>query len=47
MIPGASRLEHIEMNTNASKFKDLSPKEMHEVEKIYEIYIKSHVHYMW
>ena len=47
VIPGASRLEHIEMNTNASKFKDLSPKEMHEVEKIYEIYIKPHVHYMW
>ncbi len=47
VIPGASRAEHIAMNTNASEFKDLSQKEMHEVEKIYEIYIKKPVHYLW
>ncbi len=47
VIPGASRLEHIKMNVKASEQKDLLPKEMHEVEKIYEKYIKDPVHYLW
>lgn len=47
VIPGASRLEHVVMNVKASEIKELSSKEMHEVEKIYQAYIKKPVHYMW
>ncbi len=47
VIPGASRLQHIKMNVEASDMKDLSQREMHEVAKIYEAYIKNPVHYLW
>ena len=47
VIPGASRVEHIGMNAQASDTPELTEKEMHEVQKIYEAYIKKPVHYLW
>ena len=47
VIPGASRTGHVDMNAKASGAPDLTEKEMREVKKIYEAYIKNPVHYLW
>lgn len=47
VIPGASKPEHIISNAQASELPPLSETEMKEVEKIYNMYIKNPVHYMW
>ena len=47
VIPGASKPEHVKMNVKASDAKELSQTEMHEVQKVYQTYIKNPVHYLW
>ena len=47
VIPGASKPEHILENIKAADLPPLTEFEMREVERIYETYIKAHVHHLW
>lgn len=47
VIPGASRPEQIISNIESTKLPPLTKKEMAEVQKIYDTYIKDSVHHLW
>ena len=47
VIPGASRVEHIESNVKASECGDITEKEMEKVREIYDKFIRKPVHYLW
>jgi aryl-alcohol dehydrogenase-like predicted oxidoreductase len=47
VIPGASRPEQIIENVKAADLKPLTKHQMDEVERIYNTYIKPHVHHLW
>ena len=47
IIPGASRLSHVESNIQASDLEPLSNDQMLQIQEIYEKYIKKTVHHFW
>ena len=47
IIPGASRLEQLQSNLSAEDIPQFSQEQMEGVKKIYEKYIKPHVHNRW
>jgi aryl-alcohol dehydrogenase-like predicted oxidoreductase len=47
VIPGASTVNQVEKNIQASKLPPLSPVQMQEAVRIYEKFIKSEVHQEW
>lgn len=47
VIPGASRPGHIVENVKAADLPPLTKHQMDEVERIYQLYIKPHVHHLW
>jgi aryl-alcohol dehydrogenase-like predicted oxidoreductase len=47
VIPGASRLAHVESNVTASDLPPLTDEQMAGVKAVYEKYIKDPVHYLW
>ena len=47
VIPGASKETQLLDNIKASELPDITPKQMEEVEKIYNKYIKASVHNNW
>lgn len=47
IIPGASKVEHLNSNINAAELPPLTKKEKVAVNYIYEKYIKKHVHQLW
>ncbi len=47
IIPGASRPEQVRDNVNASLLPPLTKKEMEDVERVYNTYIKNSVHHLW
>jgi aryl-alcohol dehydrogenase-like predicted oxidoreductase len=47
VIPGASRLAHVESNVAASDLPPLTDEQMAGVRTVYERYIKDPVHYLW
>jgi aryl-alcohol dehydrogenase-like predicted oxidoreductase len=47
VIPGASRLAHVESNVTASDLPPLTDEQMAGVKAVYEEYIKDPVHYLW
>jgi aryl-alcohol dehydrogenase-like predicted oxidoreductase len=47
VIPGASKVEQLESNSNAPDLPLLSEDKMRRVEEIYNEYIEEHVQHMW
>jgi aryl-alcohol dehydrogenase-like predicted oxidoreductase len=47
VIPGASKLAHIESNAGSSDLPSLTDEQMAGVKAVYEKYIKDPVHYLW
>jgi len=47
VIPGASRMAHVESNVQASEMPPLTDEQMTGVREIYETYIKPSVHQRW
>jgi len=47
VIPGASRLEHVESNVQAADLPPLTPEQMAGVRAVYEKYLKADVHQRW
>ena len=47
VIPGASKPEQILSNIKAAELPPLTKEQMDAVERIYDTYIKSHVHHLW
>jgi len=47
VIPGARREAQVEINSSASDLQPLARIQMKEVKRIYNKYIKEHVHYLW
>jgi aryl-alcohol dehydrogenase-like predicted oxidoreductase len=47
VIPGASKLAHVESNVTASDLPPLTDEQMAGVKAVYEKYIKDPVHYLW
>jgi aryl-alcohol dehydrogenase-like predicted oxidoreductase len=47
VIPGASRIEHVVSNIKADSRPDLSEKDMNEVQRVYNAYIRKEVHQLW
>ncbi len=47
VIPGASRLEHVESNVRAADLPPLTDEQMAGIEAIYEKYLKADVHQRW
>lgn len=47
VIPGASKPEHIMSNVKAASLPPLTQHQMNEVKRIYDTYIKEHVHHLW
>lgn len=47
VIPGASKVSHVEMNVKASDLDPLTDSQMNGVEQIYNEYIRSSVHHSW
>lgn len=47
VIPGASKLEHLQSNLEAGSIPDLTIDEMQFVAEVYEKYIKKEVHQLW
>jgi aryl-alcohol dehydrogenase-like predicted oxidoreductase len=47
VIPGASRMAHVEANVKASELAPLTEEQMAGVQQIYEEYIKDSVHQRW
>ncbi|MFL7792188.1 MAG: aldo/keto reductase [Anaerolineae bacterium] len=47
VIPGASKLWHVESNVTASDLHALTDEQMAGVKAVYEKYIKNPVHYLW
>ncbi len=47
VIPGASRIEQVKSNSSAYDVPPLSEKQMDEVLRIYDKYIKRHAHNLW
>ncbi len=47
VIPGASRLEQMEMNLQAAGMPPLSKEDMAFISGVYQQYIKNPVHYLW
>ena len=47
VIPGASKLAHLESNIMASAIEDLSPEQLQIINSIYEANIKPEVHHLW
>jgi len=46
-IPGASRPEQVVSNSSVSDMTPLSEEQMNEVVRVYNKYIKKHVHHLW
>ena len=47
VIPGASKVQHLESNVQASDLPPLTEEQMAGVRAIYEEYVKDHVHQRW
>lgn len=47
VIPGASKTDQVQSNVSSLKSPSLSGSEMEAVEKIYDEYIRQHVHHLW
>jgi aryl-alcohol dehydrogenase-like predicted oxidoreductase len=47
VIPGASKLWHVESNVAAGALPPLSDRQMAAVREVYETYIKPQVHHLW
>jgi aryl-alcohol dehydrogenase-like predicted oxidoreductase len=47
VIPGASRVQHVESNVTASDLPPLTDGQMAGVRAVYEKYVKEPVHYLW
>ena len=47
VIPGASKAEQVVSNVVASSLPDLRQEQLKEIDRIYEKYIKEHVHQLW
>jgi aryl-alcohol dehydrogenase-like predicted oxidoreductase len=47
VIPGASKVEQVTSNVVASGMQDLNEQQLIEIDRIYEKYIKEHVHQLW
>jgi aryl-alcohol dehydrogenase-like predicted oxidoreductase len=47
VIPGASTMDQVDSNLSANGMPDLTIEKMTGVRKIYEEYIKPHVHHLW
>ena len=47
VIPGASKLWHVESNVAAGALPPLSDEQMAGVREVYETYIKPQVHHLW
>jgi aryl-alcohol dehydrogenase-like predicted oxidoreductase len=47
VIPGASKLRHVESNVKASDLPALTDEQMAGVKAVYEKYVKEHVHQVW
>ena len=47
VIPGASRVEQVASNVEASQMPRLTPQELSEIDAIYEKHIKPQVHHLW
>jgi aryl-alcohol dehydrogenase-like predicted oxidoreductase len=47
VIPGASKLAHVESNVTASDLPPLTDEQMAGVKAVYDKYIKDPVHYLW
>jgi aryl-alcohol dehydrogenase-like predicted oxidoreductase len=47
VIPGASKLRHVESNVKASDLPALTDEQMAGVKAIYEKYVREHVHQVW
>ncbi len=47
VIPGASNMDQVISNSAASDMPQLSRDQMEAVERVYEEYIKEHIHHLW
>jgi aryl-alcohol dehydrogenase-like predicted oxidoreductase len=47
VIPGASRIGHAASNIYADSLPDLSERDMDEVQRVYNAYIRKDVHHLW
>lgn len=47
VIPGASKLAHLESNLMAGAIEDLAPGQVQIINSIYDEYIKPQVHHLW
>lgn len=47
IIPGASKLSHLESNLKVEYFPDLRPEELAAIKLIYDSYLKKEVHQRW
>lgn len=47
VIPGASKIEHVESNLSASTFPSLPADAMQEVRDVYDKYVRSYIHHNW
>ena len=47
VIPGASRLEQVHSNLSAANLPEISAEQKSEINRIYDTYIRAHVHHYW
>jgi aryl-alcohol dehydrogenase-like predicted oxidoreductase len=47
VIPGASRVDHVEANVQAPDLPALTDEQMAGVRAVYDKYIRDPVHYLW
>ena len=47
VIPGASKLEHLQSNLSVTDRKPLTPSEIESMNRIYDEYVKADVHQLW
>jgi aryl-alcohol dehydrogenase-like predicted oxidoreductase len=47
IIPGASKVDHLLSNLSVYEANPLSPKEIEQMNRIYEQYIQPEVHHLW
>jgi len=47
VIPGASKVEQVGSNVIASELPDLNDQQLVEIDRIYDTYIRDHVHQLW
>ncbi|WP_026474631.1 aldo/keto reductase [Alkaliflexus imshenetskii] len=47
IIPGASKVEHVDSNLSVYDFPSLTPEKVNEINNIYNRYIRNEVHHLW